>query len=121
MHPGGVAGLPDAVTREAYSHQVSSAGFRAGEGVGEPMFYADAYPAAANFSTRVVEPAEARWDADPGEFLLPYRVVRESSDRDATLLRFLQTTYEAAATTGDWDRDGLECRIGLPGVPRTVG
>lgn len=121
LHPGGVAGLPDAITREAYSHEVSSAGFWPGEGAGEPMFYSYAYPAADGYKAYAVEPAEARWDEALGEFLLPYRAVRESPDPEAMLLRFLATTYEAAADTGEWDRSALECSIGIPGEPRAIG
>lgn len=120
LHPGGIPNLPDAVTREAYSHQESSAGFWAGEGVNEPMFYSYAYPATTDFRTSAVSPPEAYWDAALGEFLLPYRVVRASADPDATLLQFLQSTYEAAAVTGGWDRGELECAPGVAGVPRSV-
>jgi len=119
-HPGGVVGLPDAVTREAYSHELSSAGFWPGDGVGEPMFYSYAYPIARGFNACSVEPTKARWNEKLGEFLIPYRVVRESADSDATLLRFLQTTYEVAAITGNWDRTALECDIGEPRVPRAT-
>jgi hypothetical protein len=119
-HPGGVPGLPDAVTREAYSHEVSSAGFWAGEGVGEPMFYSYAYPAPPRFADQVVEPAQARWDARLGEFLLPYGAVQSSDDPDATLMRFLESTYRAAADLGGWDCATLDCRMGQPGVPRLV-
>jgi hypothetical protein len=119
-HPGGVPNLPDAVTREAYSHEVSSAGFWPGEGVGEPMFYSYAYPPLDGFKDRAIEPAAARWDAGLGEFLLPYRAVCESADPDAALMRFLQTTYEAAADTAHWDRQTLECAFGVPGVPRNA-
>lgn len=120
-HPGGIPNLPDAITREAYSHEVSSAGFWPGEGVGEPMFYSYAYPQPDGFKDHPVEPAEAHWDKGLGEFLLPYRVVRESQDPDAALLRFLQTTYEAAAISGGWDRRQLECAFGAPGMPRLTG
>jgi len=120
LHPGGIPNLPDAVTREAYSHQESSAGFWAGEGVGEPMFYSYAYPATTEFGTSPVTPSEAYWDAKLGEFLLPYRIVRASPDPDATLLQFLQSTYEAAAVTGAWDRRDLEFAPGVARVPRSV-
>ena len=120
-HPGGIPNLPDAVTREAYSHEVSSAGFWPGEGVGEPMFYSYAYPSSEAFKDHAIEPADARWDESLGEFVLPYNVVRESSDPGATLMRFLQTTYEASAVTADWDRDKLECPLGVYGVPRNAG
>ena len=120
-HPGGFPGLPDAVTREAYSHEVSSAGFwPGGNGVEEATFYSYAYPAPEGFEERPVEPEAARWDADLGEFLLPYEAVRTSPDPEAALMRFLQTTYEAAADAGGWDRAALECEIGRPRVPRAV-
>ena len=119
LHPGGVPALPDAVTREAYSHEVSSAGFwPGGGGVEEPMFYSYAYPVPDRMKDHPVEPAAARFDAALGEFLLPYDAVRTSSDPQATLLRFLQSTYEAAASTGGWPREGLECPLGVPLVPR---
>lgn len=122
LHPGGVPGLPDSVSREAYSHEVSSAGFwPGGGGVDEAMFYSYAYPAPAGFRDQQVEPAEARFDDKLGEFLLPYEAVRRSEDPEATLLRFLQSTYDAAADTGGWQRDILECAPGRPRVPRHVG
>lgn len=120
-HPGGITNLPDAVSREAYSHEVSSAGFwPGGNGVEEPMFYAYAYPAADGFKHCAVEPGEARFDAKLREFLLPYEVVRTSDDPSGTLMRFLQSTYVAAAETGGWDRKALESALGRPGVPRQV-
>ncbi len=120
-HPGGVPGLPDAVSEEAYSHQVSSAGFwPGGSGVNEPMFYSYAYPAPEGFSGRTVEPAEAYFNNTLGEFLLPYDSVRRSPDPEEALMRFLQSTYEAAAETAGWDRRSLECSIGTPLVPRRV-
>ncbi len=121
LHPGGVLNLPDAVSREAYSHEVSSAGvWPGGSGANEPMFYAYAYPASEAFKHSVVEPAEARFDATLGEFLLTYEAVRTSADPQATLMRFLQSTYAAAADTGSWDRDQLECSTGRPRIPRPV-
>lgn len=121
LHKGGVPGLPDAVTREAYSHEVSSAGFWAGEGVGEPMFYSYAYPAPPGFAEQPVGPAGARWDTPLGEFLLPYAAVRASADPEAALMQFLESSYVAAAETGGWDRAALECALGQAGVPRAVG
>lgn len=114
-HPGGIPNLPDAVTREAYSHEVSSAGFWAGNGsaLGEPAFYSYAYPAPEGFADAAVEPAAARWDANLGEFLLPYEAVRTAADPDAVLLAFLESTYAAAADLAGWDRAALD----FPGRP----
>lgn len=121
LHPGGVPSLPDAVTREAYSHEVSSAGFwPGGSGFDQAMFYAYAYPAAEGFGSARVEPVDARYDETLGEFLLPYEAVRAADDPEATLMAFLQSTYEAAANLGCWDRAALEGEIGEPGVPRPV-
>jgi hypothetical protein len=118
-HPGGIPNLPDAVTREAYSHEVSSAGFwPGGPGCEEAAFYAYAYPAPLGFAEASVEPAEARYDTTLGEFLLLYNDVRRAADPDATLMAFLQSTYEAAADLGGWDRAALECPLGRPGRPR---
>jgi len=120
-HPGGIPHLPDAVTREAYSHEVSSAGFwPGGGGVDEPCFYSYAYPAPEGFSQARVGPEAAGWNADLGEFLLPYEAVRQSPDPRGTLLEFLQSTYEAAADSGGWPRAELECDMGLPGKPRRL-
>ncbi|MCQ8185918.1 DUF5996 family protein [Parvularcula maris] len=122
LHPGGVPNLPDAVTREAYSHEVSSAGFwPGGGGVEEAMFYSYAYPAAEGFDRQPVHPEAARFDEKLGEFVLPYEAVRRAEDPESALLDFLQSTYEAAAVTADWDRSSLECAIGRPRVPRQVG
>ena len=121
MHPGGIPGLPDIVTREAYSHEVSSAGFWPGGGPVEyPAFYSYAYPTPAEFSVQPVAPAEAFFDQKAGEFLLPYSVVRNAPDPDQMLLNFLETTYDAAARLGRWNRAELECPRGLIGVPRRV-
>jgi hypothetical protein len=121
MHPGGIPGLPDVVTREAYSHEVSSAGFWPGGGPVEyPAFYSYAYPTPAEFSVQPVAPAEAFFDQKAGEFLLPYSVVRNAPDPDQMLLNFLETTYDAAARLGRWNRAELECPRGLIGVPRRV-
>ncbi len=121
MHPGGIPHLSDDVTREAYSHEVSSAGFWPG---GPPIdyaaFYSYAYPAAEGFASSPVRPAQAFFHAELGEFILPYDAVRESADPKGTLLAFLQSTYVAAAETGKWDRAELECELGEPGKPRPV-
>lgn len=120
-HPGGVPGLPDDVSREAYSHEVSSAGFwPGGSGVDEPMFYSYAYPAPPGFNDCVVEPKAAWFDQKLGEFLLPYDVVRRSDNPEETLASFLTSTYAAAADTGKWPRSALECEPGRPRIPRRV-
>ncbi len=119
-HPGGIPGLPDAVTREAYSHEVSSAGFWPGsDAYPQAAFYSYAYPTPKGFSEARIEPAGAVWAAEMGEWLLPYEAVRTAPDPDAALLAFLQSTYHAAADLGDWDRS-LECGMGVPGRPRPV-
>ena len=121
LHPGGVPALPDAVTREAYSHEVSSAGFwPGGAGIDFPAFYSYAYPAPAGFADARPAPEAAYFEKRLGEFVLPYDAVRRSSDPEATLMAFLQTTYDAAADLGGWDRAALECEIGLPRRPRRV-
>jgi hypothetical protein len=122
LHPGGVPGLPDAVTREAYSHEVSSAGFwPGGDAFPEAAFYSYAYPEPTGFRDRPVRPpGGARFDATMGEFILPYDTVRAADDPDALLLDFLSSTYEAAAEAGRWDRAALECPIGVPGQVRRL-
>ena len=108
-HPGGIPNLPDAVTREAYSHEVSSCGFWPGGGpIPYAVFYSYAYPEPAGFPQAAVRPASAFYSTDLHEFILPYDAVRQSSDPDETLLEFLQTTYEAAADLAKWDRASLE-------------
>ena len=122
LHPGGVPNLPDTVTREAYSHEVSSAGFWPGDPRSpEPSFYAYAYPGPAGFADWPVAPAGARFDAALAEFLLPYELVRTAADPDAALMAFLQSTYEAAADLGGWDRAALDREEGEVGRPPTVG
>ena len=116
-HPGGVPHLPDAVAREAYSHEVSSCGFWPGSGpVAYPAFYSYAYPAPAGFSEVTVRPQAAVYSSELGEFLLPYDEVRTAARPDDVLLEFLQSTYEAAANLGRWDRAALEW-IGRPRTP----
>jgi hypothetical protein len=106
-HPGGVPNCPDWVQELAYSHEVSSCGYWPGGG-DDGAFYAYAYPEPLGFASWPVEPADAFYDADLGEFLLPYTVVRTASDPAATLRSFFQTTYDAAADLGGWDRTALE-------------
>jgi len=108
-HPGGIPNLPDRITREAYSHEVASCGFWAGGGaVAYPAYYAYAYPEPPGFAAASVRPAQAFYTPDFREFILPYDVVRQAPDPDATLLEFLQSTYEAAANLGRWNREDLE-------------
>ena len=107
-HRGGVPNCADWVMVEAYSHEVSSAGFWPGTGVGEASFYAYAYPVPAGFSDYPVQPEAAYFHEALGEFILPYEAVRTADDPDQTLLSFLQTTYEAAAVLAQWDRHALE-------------
>jgi Family of unknown function (DUF5996) len=115
-----VPGLPDAVTREAYSHEVSSAGFWPGnEASPRAAFYSYAYPEPAGFRERAVAPG-AYFDHTLSEFVLPYDTVRNAAQPDALLFDFLSSTYAAAAETGGWDRTALECPIGVPGQARRV-
>ena len=109
QHPGGVPHLPDDVAREAYSHEVSSCGFWPGGGpVPFPAYYSYAYPTPDGFGAAPVRPSAAFFSRDLGEFVLPYDEVRRAPSPDAVLLEFLQSTYEAAAELGRWDRAALE-------------
>jgi hypothetical protein len=119
-HPGGVPNLPDAVAREAYSHECSSAGFWPGGGgvIGEPAFYSYAYPAPDRFAQAQVKPAAAYFHKTLGEFILPYEAVRMSNEPERMLMEFLQSTYDAAADLGKWDRANLDCERGAPGKVR---
>ncbi|MEJ0025413.1 MAG: DUF5996 family protein [Rhizomicrobium sp.] len=118
-HPGGVPGLPDAVVREAYSHEVSSAGFWPGSDTfPQAAFYSYAYPEPEGYRDRAV--AAGRFEAALGEFVLPYDTVRAAADPDGMLLDFLETSYAAAADAGRWDRAALECALGAPRRVRPV-
>jgi hypothetical protein len=109
QHPGGVTNCPDWITREAYSHEVSSCGFWPGnEAMPMPLFYSYAYPTPAGFGAVPVRPSEARFEAALGEFVLPYDAVRQAQSPDAMVLDFLQDTYEAAAGLAGWNRRALE-------------
>ncbi len=110
-HPGGFPNIADRVTQEAYSHEVSSAGFWPGTGLGEAAFYAYAYPTPEGFSKYPVQPQAAYFHDKLGEFILPYDAVRTAKNPDEALLSFLQTTYDAAATLAQWDRLALERNI----------
>jgi hypothetical protein len=108
-HPGGVPNMPDRITREAYSHEVSSCGFWPGGGpIPYPAFYSYAYPEPEGFSHVRVKPAIALYSPELREFILPYDMVRQADSPDDALLDFLQTTYEAAADLAKWDRKSLE-------------
>jgi hypothetical protein len=107
MHPG-APNLAKFVAREAYSHEVSSCGFWPGGGVSGPAFYAYAYPEPKGFKDYAVQPKEAFYSEEMREFLLPYDAVRTAEFPDRVLLAFLQSTYEAAAILGKWDRPALE-------------
>ena len=121
LHPGGIPALPDEVTREAYSHEVSSAGFWPGNDSLEfPAFYSYAYPSPPGFAEARIEPEAAYFDEDLGEFLLPYDAVRRAEDPEEMLLAFLGSTYRAAAALGGWDRPALECAPGVPLRPRAL-
>ncbi|HZH10253.1 MAG TPA: DUF5996 family protein [Microvirga sp.] len=119
-HPGGVPGLPDAVTREAYSDEVSSAGFWPGsDAYPRAAFYSYAYPEPPGFREAKV-PEGAFFDTTLSEFILPYDTLREAGDPDRLLLDFLGSTYAAAADAAGWDRAALECEMGAPARVRRV-
>jgi hypothetical protein len=115
-HPGGVPHCPTWVMTEAYSHEVSSCGFWPGGYGVDAAFYAYAYPEPVGFRDHPTNIDAAYYDANLGEFLLPYEAVRRAPDPDDTLLVFLQRTYEAAAIHGGWDRGALE-RLEQPRSP----
>ena len=118
-HPGGVPNLPDDVAQEAYSHEVSSAGFWPGGGaIDYPAYYSYAYPAPDGFAAAQVRPGAAFFSKELGEFVLSYDAVRTAADPRATLMDFLQSTYDGAADLGKWDRRALECAIGEARVVR---
>jgi hypothetical protein len=120
-HPGGVPHLSDEVACEAYSHEVSSAGFWPGSGaIDYPAFYSYAYPEPAGFRATKIRPDAAFFSDALGEFILPYDAVRTAAEPDRALLEFLQSSYEAAANAANWDRDALECPSGRPGVVRQI-
>ena len=106
-HPS-MAGLPDRVTRDAYSHEVSSCGFWPGSPGKEPFFYSYTYPEPPGYREYSIAPIDSSFDTQFGEFVFPYEIMRRSLDPDNALLEFLQTTYEAAANCGAWDRLALE-------------
>jgi Family of unknown function (DUF5996) len=108
-HPGGIPNMADSVTREAYSHEVSSCGFWPGGGaMDEPAFYAYAYPTPEGFRDYPILPKEAFYSSAMQEFILPYEAVRQADHPDALLLAFFQSTYDAAADLANWNREELE-------------
>jgi hypothetical protein len=106
-HPGGAPNCGPHVMREAYSHEVSSCGYWP-DGAAEGLFYSYAYPTPPGYADRPVQPSEASWDDELDEFVLPYEVVRTARNPDEPLMTFMNSTYEAAATTANWDRKRLE-------------
>jgi len=107
-HPGGMPNIPLKVMQEAYSHEVSSAGFWPGNNdFPQPVFYSYCYPTPGEYSRQAVSPEQAFYSHEMGEFFLPYQAVQESSDPEGILYGFLESTYRAAAVTGYWD-PGLE-------------
>lgn len=120
-HPGGMPGLPDDVTCEAYSHEEVSVGFWAGsDAYPQAAFYAYAYPSPDGYADATLAPKDAAWNVGMGEFLLPYDSVRAAADPEAALLEFCQSSYDTAADLAKWDRATLECPLGRPRVPRLV-
>jgi len=119
-HPGGIPHLPDAITREAYSQEVSSLGFWPGNAVAPTaIFYSYAYPEPAGFAEAKVQPQAAFYEPNFREFMLPYDVVRTAEKPDEVLLDFAQSTYDAASKLGKWDRDALqEQKPSLHSTPR---
>jgi hypothetical protein len=110
VHPGGIPNLPDWVTRDAYSHEVSSAGWWPGGGaVPEPVFYSYMYPEPPGFPEARVSPAEASYHPTMREFLLPYAAVRAAADPAAMVLEFLESTYRTGAELAGWGRESLDC------------
>jgi len=114
-HPGGIPGLPDWVTREAYSHEVYSCGFwPGGPASPAPTFYAYAYPVPNGLGEAHIDPPQSIWSEDMGEFFLPYEAVRTAADPDKALLSFLDSTYQAVADLAQWNRAELEIPDGFP-------
>jgi hypothetical protein len=112
VHPGGAPNMPVAVMQEAYSHEVSSCGFWPGsEQFPEPVFYAYCYPTPDDFKIQRIQPEKAFYSEEMGEFMLKYADVVNTPDPEGELMHFLQTSYEAAANTGNWDRENLECDL----------
>ena len=117
LHPGGAPNCPAWVMEEAYSREEHSVGWWPTSDEPGPAFYAYMYPEPDDFDSAHARPAEAYYDARLGEFTLPYDSVREAADPDAAVLEFFQSTYEAGADLGGWDRAALEPAL-LPGRPQ---
>jgi hypothetical protein len=117
-HPGGAPNCGAHVMLEAYSHEVSSCGYWP-DGADEGLFYSYAYPQMPGFADAAVEPTDASWSEEFGEFVLPYNAVRAARDPESTLMNFLQSTYDAAANAAQWDRASLE-RPEIPAAPETT-
>ena len=114
-HPGGIPGLPDRITREAYSHEVSTAGFwPGGVTATDPIFYSYAYPEPGGFRSAEVAPPAAKFDDALGEFVLPYEAVRRSASPETELMDFRPSSYDAAADLARWDRVSLEREVAAP-------
>jgi hypothetical protein len=114
-HPGGIPGLPDWITREAYSHEVHSCGFwPGGPASPAPTFYAYAYPVPKGLGEASIEPPQSIWSKEMGEFFLPYDAVRKADDPDKMLMSFLESTYQAVADLAKWNRSDLEVPEGFP-------
>jgi len=108
-HPGGVPHLPDVITREAYSQEVSSLGFWPGNAAAPtPIFYSYAYPEPPGFAEAKIQPDAAFYQPKLREFILPYDAVRTAQNPDEVLLDFAQSAYDAASKLGKWDREALE-------------
>jgi hypothetical protein len=108
-HPGGVPHLPDAITREAYSQEVSSLGFWPGNAAAPtPVFYSYAYPEPPGFAEAKIQPGAAFYEPKLREFILPYDAVRTAQNPDEVLLDFAQSAYDAASKLAKWDREALE-------------
>ncbi|SEP44946.1 DUF5996 family protein [Mucilaginibacter sp. OK283] len=111
LHQGAMPNMPKAVMQEAYSQEVSSCGFWAGsDAFPHPTFYSYCYPTPDDFGTQQVAPTEAFYSTEMGEFLLTYESVQRAANPEAVLLEFMQSTYDAAATTGNWDKT-LQCDL----------
>ena len=109
LHQGVMPNMPKEVMQEAYSQEVSSAGFWPGSKESPmPVFYSYTYPSAADFGKQKVQPQEAFYSDEMGEYFLKYEDVQRSDNPEKILTEFLQTTYEAAANTSNWDRVKLE-------------